>query len=47
MREVQQAGGALLRGLKVTFAGTFTEELEIGGWAMDAMALPKKEYSSR
>jgi hypothetical protein len=33
------------RGLTLTFSGTFTDELEVSGWAMDAMALPQKEYS--
>ena len=33
------------RALDVTFFGELTDELEIGGWAVDAVILPKREYS--
>lgn len=33
------------RGLAVTFRGTFTEELEIGGWELEALALPDRRMS--
>lgn len=33
------------RGLSVTFSGEFTDELEIGGWTLDAKALPVRRMS--